>query len=461
MRKLIDAKQFNPLILAVLVLALSGVGYFLVRAIHGANGVGDGSTSLYLAPASASVASGTQFTVALRMSSAENIYLVRANLIYPASQLDFVSLSGAGSAFAIDAGSTGGSGSITMTRTNSGGVSVTGDQLVGTLTFKAKTVAGIANVSFSNGSFAYRSSDNTDVLASTSGGSYNVTTGTSPSTPPVSPTPPSPATQPPATPPTRSTPPTAPGTVPPTATTKPPASSSTTTSKPPVSSTSTVAPPVGGGSTSAVDGNIATSSTLSDGSGTGVALPISSVRGAVAKKTAPPLSAWLIGGLGLLAGLGGLAAILEVSRDRRKHRQAYAEQLSKSHPMRSTPISSSQVSPAVHTMVDPMTSNAPAGPIITTPQTIGTPLNAQPAPLSPAYQPNVAQVVPPQAPVPAPTPTPSPMLTPDPVVPVNTTAPVQPNVVAVKVNSPQLNEVTPPSQPIDPATGLEPKAWDI
>ena len=142
--RLIDVSHFNPLILAFLVMALTLIGYFLVRYSHGAN------TSLYLSPATSTVASGANFDVAVRLSTADNVNLVHAYVTYPATLLDFVSVSGAGSAFTVDAGSGGGSGSITISRTSPSGVAVTGDQLIAIISFKAKTTAGTAAVAFVN-----------------------------------------------------------------------------------------------------------------------------------------------------------------------------------------------------------------------------------------------------------------------------------------------------------------------
>jgi hypothetical protein len=300
--KLVDVSRFNPLILAAVVIALTLIGYFLVKSSRGAN------TTLYLNPASSTVASLTTFNVAVRLNTADNVSMVRANLSYPASLIDFVSVSGAGSAFAVDGGSGGGTGTIYITRTNSSGVSVTGDQLVATLTFKSKTTAGAATVSFiNNSSFVFRSSDYTNVLSGTNGGTYNVTAPVvvQPPVPPPTPTP-TPIASPMAKP--------TPGSSPTPA--KPPASSPATTSQ----NTQT---------TPSITSTDINTNSIEDSQGiTNTVIPKAKK---ASVRTPIPLSTWLVGGLGLLAGLGGLAAVLEVARDRRKHRRDYAEQLSRAH----------------------------------------------------------------------------------------------------------------------------------
>jgi hypothetical protein len=147
------------------------------------------SGSLYLSASTKNVNQGDTFSVAVRVNTGgDGVNAVQANLTYPASMLQFVSISAAGSSFDVSAQGSGGGGAIQIAR---GAISdVTGDALVATVTFKALLDGGTANVDFSGGSAVVRSSDNIDILTGTSGGRYTLytfvakpKTPSSPSTP--------------------------------------------------------------------------------------------------------------------------------------------------------------------------------------------------------------------------------------------------------------------------------------
>jgi hypothetical protein len=117
---------------------------FRVPMAHAASG------ALYISPASKTVYSGSTFNVSVRFSSSSAVNAAQVNITYPADKLDFVSVSYGGSAFEIQAQSSGGGGNVTISRGTTG--ALTGDKLIGTLSFRAKTNTGSATISVLNSS---------------------------------------------------------------------------------------------------------------------------------------------------------------------------------------------------------------------------------------------------------------------------------------------------------------------
>ncbi len=136
-----------------------------------------GTASLYLSPGSKTLTTGATLSVAIRLSTDDNVNAVKAVLSYPADKLDFLSVSDSGSAFNIAAKTTGGGGSVQVDRGIIG--TVTGDVLVATVNFRVSAGSGSGSVLFSGGSAAVRASDNANILAGTSGGTYYFTTPSS------------------------------------------------------------------------------------------------------------------------------------------------------------------------------------------------------------------------------------------------------------------------------------------
>ena len=175
--------------LITLILASSFVSVFgalqLVKAA---------AATLYLSPASSSVQQGNNISIAIRVNpGGDPVNAAQANLSYPTDKLNFVSITSS-SAFPFEVESSGGSGSVRIARGNIS--SVSGDQLVATVTFSAKTTTGTAAITFASGSSIIRSTDYQDILSGTTGGNYTVT---APPTPTPSPTPsPSPSSPKPA-----------------------------------------------------------------------------------------------------------------------------------------------------------------------------------------------------------------------------------------------------------------------
>lgn len=144
------------------------------------------SNSIYLAPSSLSVTQGTTFTVSVHMSAAVNVTTVQANLSYPSSQMTYLGTSFASSAFDKAIESWGGGGTVQIGRRTLS--TVTGDQLVATISFKAVAATGTGTVTVQDSSAL----TNDDGAISASYGSSAVTfTSTNPvtETPIASPTP--------------------------------------------------------------------------------------------------------------------------------------------------------------------------------------------------------------------------------------------------------------------------------
>ena len=131
-----------------------------------------GTANMYLSPASQSVNQNTNFTVEIREDSgSELVNAIQANLTYDSNKLDFVSVT-TSAAFEIEAETFGSGGIIKIAR---GTITPkSGDQLVATITFNPKQSPGATSVDFSANSKVVSSIDNTDILATTSSGTYTI-----------------------------------------------------------------------------------------------------------------------------------------------------------------------------------------------------------------------------------------------------------------------------------------------
>lgn len=193
--------------------------------------IAQATAMLYLSPASGSYNHSTLFTLNVYVNSAgQPTNAVTAELNYNTSLLDFVSQDSSSSSFGIQASQSGGGGTVKFER---GSITpLTGSALlVGKVTFKSKTTAGAAAVSFTGNSAVVNSSTFQNILGSTAGGNYTVTNPPAP--PPPPPVAPGPSPTPPAPP--------SPGTPPPSNSPTPPPAASTD-SRPPDSNMGTSAP---------------------------------------------------------------------------------------------------------------------------------------------------------------------------------------------------------------------------
>ena len=138
------------------------------------------AANFYLSPSKLTVPQGNTFSVSVRVSSAEAIDSVQANLSYPADKLDFLSISTSGGTFDITAEKSGGGGSVRIGVARVGAVS--GDRLVATVSFRAKVSSGTANISFAAGTEAVAAGN--PVGGGTSGGTYTLAAPPPPPPPP-------------------------------------------------------------------------------------------------------------------------------------------------------------------------------------------------------------------------------------------------------------------------------------
>jgi hypothetical protein len=179
-----SSRRLSKSVLAVFmaVLVVSG-GYIVARSFAATN-------QLYLTPSSGTVLSGNNVDVQVRVNSGTDpVNAVQANLSYDPAKLQFVSVSTTGSAFPLEAQSTGGSGSVNMARAvNGGSAPATGDQLFATVTFKALVSSTTANINIAAGSAVVRSTDNSNILVDSAGATFTLGSASTP-TPTATPTP--------------------------------------------------------------------------------------------------------------------------------------------------------------------------------------------------------------------------------------------------------------------------------
>ena len=108
------------------------------------------SASLYLSPASSSVTNGSIFTVNVKVNSgSEKVNAAEVDLSYPTDKLEFVRINDT-SAWGFILASSGGSGSVRIER--GANPSVSGDSLIASVQFKAKSSSGSATVSIGSDS---------------------------------------------------------------------------------------------------------------------------------------------------------------------------------------------------------------------------------------------------------------------------------------------------------------------
>jgi len=130
--------------------------------------------TLYLSPATQSVNQNNNFDVQIREDSqTQTINAVQSNITYDANKLDCVSSTPNSAVFNMTVENTCANGSVRVV-VGKTPPPVTGDQLVATVTFKAKTSPGSTTVSFAAGSAIVRSPDSVNILADKIGGTYTI-----------------------------------------------------------------------------------------------------------------------------------------------------------------------------------------------------------------------------------------------------------------------------------------------
>jgi hypothetical protein len=135
--------------------------------------VTNGNGKLYIKPADQSVKSGSTSTFEIWEDSGDQpVNAVQANLIYPTDKFDFGNIDAKGSAFEVQAMSTGSNGKIQIARGHIGNVK--GANMVAKVTLTAKSVKGDAQVEFTTGSAIVTSTDHKDILSEKTGSTYKV-----------------------------------------------------------------------------------------------------------------------------------------------------------------------------------------------------------------------------------------------------------------------------------------------
>lgn len=134
------------------------------------------SEVLYFTPSPATATVGSPVVVAIRVNSGtEPVNAVQANMDYDPAKLQYESVDAVGSAFGLTASTIQTPGSVKLARaTVGGGAPVTGDVLFANVKFKA-LAAGPVTVKIGAASHVVRSTDSTDLLPASSGGSAQAT----------------------------------------------------------------------------------------------------------------------------------------------------------------------------------------------------------------------------------------------------------------------------------------------
>jgi hypothetical protein len=163
--------KFNPILMVIFAAIVSVAGYFIIFSK-----AAPPPPTIYLNPSSAVIAPNGTVTVDVRENSGTtSVNAVQANFSYPTTLLTFVSMDTTTSAFSIAAEGSGSAGQVKIGRGTT--TPVTGDQLVGKVTFQAGATGGAAAMAFTSGTSLVNSSTNQDILgslAATAGGTYTV-----------------------------------------------------------------------------------------------------------------------------------------------------------------------------------------------------------------------------------------------------------------------------------------------
>jgi hypothetical protein len=133
----------------------------------------NGNGKMYIKPANQDVKSGSTVTLEVWEDSGnQSVNAVQANLTYPTGSFDFSNIDPKGSAFEVQALSTGGNGKVQIARGHIGNLK--GTNLVAKVTLTAKSVTGEAKVDFASGSAIVTSTDHKDILTEKTGSTYKV-----------------------------------------------------------------------------------------------------------------------------------------------------------------------------------------------------------------------------------------------------------------------------------------------
>jgi hypothetical protein len=166
--------------------ALVAFGYAAIRIF-----AASGTASLSLTPAIGTYAPGQAVDVKVNVNTGGGqVNAVEADFTYPTAQLQYKSVDDAGSVFGLSAFTSASGGTIKLARATNGGTPpYTGTGLVATIHFTA-LASGSASLAFLTSSHVLRSTDSTDILATTTGAVYTIAVQATPApTPGHTPTP--------------------------------------------------------------------------------------------------------------------------------------------------------------------------------------------------------------------------------------------------------------------------------
>jgi cytoskeletal protein RodZ len=139
----------------------------------------DGNAKLYLKPSNEQVNAGSSVTFEVWVDTGDKpVNAVQANLTYPVDKFDFSSISANGSAFEIQAVSTGANGKISIARGHIGDLK--GPNLVAKVVLTAKSSKGDAQVSFAADSAVVTSTDHKNILKDKTGSTFKISKTLSP-----------------------------------------------------------------------------------------------------------------------------------------------------------------------------------------------------------------------------------------------------------------------------------------
>lgn len=148
-------KNMYKSILKLLAFSVVSLGLFANSVYAAGNG------TITLSPATASIEKDKTVAVAINTSSDEEYNTVQVDLTYDQSALEYVGIDGSGSAFDSPLPSSGGNGSVQVSRGSTVGLS--GNKKVATVNFKALQGSGSSTITVAGTSLILRTSDSQNV----------------------------------------------------------------------------------------------------------------------------------------------------------------------------------------------------------------------------------------------------------------------------------------------------------
>lgn len=176
MRKFSFSRVPKPIAVVAVFFMFAVIGSYLLAASHAS-----GTATISLSPASGNVSLGASYTVTIvENSGSTSVNAVQANLSYDQTKFQYVSIDTTAGPFGLTAQASGGNGAVNIAVATS--TPVTGQQTVAKVTFTA-IATGSTPINFTAGTGIADASSNTDVLGTSTGGTYTIADTTAPSVP--------------------------------------------------------------------------------------------------------------------------------------------------------------------------------------------------------------------------------------------------------------------------------------